>query len=271
MSKTLKLFLAVLALSSLALAQHQKQPSVPSAPISPDATTTCKASFLSGSGLNQTAFCITVNGNIPQFSVAGLEMIQNGQVGEGYGICDTTSNVGYFDYAYTDSGNWLSPTFTQNGNTVTITRKTSDGIWQLKQVITAIGATATGPGSVKVSMALKNLSGVDRNVILLRFADVDADGINSTNDFDFTSQTAWGTNPEGFFSGRGLSITNATFNSAITEGSFTLAGFDGPDPCNPGANGAPQPFHGDGAIVQLRLFNAVHGTTTTVVSTYKPI
>jgi hypothetical protein len=271
MSKGFKLFLAVLALSSCALAQRHNAQPLASESDGPEASTTCKITFSSGSGQTATQFCVTQNGNITQFSVNGLEMIDVGLVGEGYGLCDTSNNTRYYDYASHDSGNWLSSVFNQKGVNVVVTRKSSDGIWQLKQTITNQPATSFSPGSAKITMALTNLSGVDRSVALLRWADVDADGDAANNDFDFTSQTAYGTDPEGFFAGRGLSITNSNFPPGVTTGSFTLAKPDAPDPCNAGADGAPQPFHGDGSIVQYRLFNAAHGTTTTVVSTYKPI
>jgi hypothetical protein len=271
MSNTLKLFIAMWVLSTLALAQHQSQPAAVAGSGGPDATAECDATFKSGTGQNQTTFCVTVNGNIAEFSVNGLEMIAVGQVGEGYGICDGVSDIGYFDYAYEDSGNWRSPSVSQKGDVITVTRETSDGVWQLKQTITNEPATGTGPGSAKVSMALKNLTGVSRFVSVLRFADVDADNDSSNNDFDFTSQTAYGLAPGGLFLGRGLGITNNTFSSSIGQTAFTQPTFNGPDPCNPAGNVASQPFHGDGSVVMFWQYNAIHGETTTLVSTYKPI
>ncbi len=260
--------LLVLALSSLALAQHQTQQEAltenPSA-IS-DATSSCDVTFLSGSGETATKLCVTANGNIAQFSVQGQEMIAVGVIGEGYGICDETSNVAYYDYAYEDSGNWDPATFSQSGNVITVTRLTKDGIWQLKQTITNVAATATSPGSVKVSMALKNLSGVSRFAYILRYADVDAASDNKGNDFDYTLETAYGLEPS---FNRGLGLTNGTFtfdHQALAEQVF-----DGPAPCNLLANLAPQPFHGDGAIVQFWDFTVAKNTSKTVVSTYKPI
>jgi hypothetical protein len=269
MSNMLKLFIAMWVLSTLALAQHQSQPAAVAG--GPDATAECHATFSSGTGQNQTTFCVTVNGNIAEFSVNGLEMIEVGQVGEGYGICDGVSSVRYFDYAYEDSGNWRSPSFSQKGNVVTVTRETSDGVWQLRQTITNVPATGTGPGSAKISMALKNLTGENRLVSLLRFADVDADNDSDNNDFDFTSQTAYGLAPGGLFSGRGLGITNNTFSSSISQTAFTQSTFGGPDPCSPAADVAPQPFHGDGSVVMSWEYLAIEGQTTTLVSNYKPI
>lgn len=269
MVKKFMMLAAVLTLSSLVMAQHKTQAQLLAAHTDAiDATTTCDVTYSSGTGTNATKFCVTVNGNITQFSVAGEEMIAVGAIQEGYGFCDLNSGIGYYDYAFNDSGNWGSPAFTHSGNVVTVTRLTNDGIWQLKQTITNLPANATGPGSAKVSMALKNLSGVTRGVYLVRYADVDANSDIFDNDFDYTSQTAYGLEP-GF--SRGLSTTNNTFNSAIYQVAFTQDVSYGPDPCSPGSNVAPEPFNGDGSIAQYWSFSVAHNATKTLVSTYKPI
>jgi hypothetical protein len=261
----------VLAFSSVSVAQQRKtqQDAMIEAGSHSEATATCDVTFSSGTGTNATKFCVTVNGNIAQFSVAGGEMIDVGGVGEGYGICDLTDSSEYYDYAYLDSGNFAGPTFTHSGNVVTVTRETNDSRWQLKQTITNVPATAVGPGSVKVSMALKNLTSQSRAAYLLRYADVDADGDETGNDFDFTAQTAFGLEPN---LNRGLSSTNNTFNEDFGQDTFAQKANAGPHPCNPFVYYAPQPFHGDGAIVQFWSLPAGgHNSTHTVVSTYKPI
>jgi len=258
------LFVFFVALSSFALAQQttQEQPQAEREPfvVNPPC-------FSSGSGHNATQFCLTFNGNITQFSRGGQEMIKVGVVQEGYGFCDSfpSTPVAYFDYAARDSGNWSDITIIESENPFTVTRTTSDGIWQLQQVITNIPASASGPASAKVSMSLTNLSGVARSVVLLRYADVDADS-KVINDFDYTNDTAFGlaAGPEG-----GLSLTNNTFT--FKNLAFAQNTFDGPDPCNPRAKIAAQPFVGDGSIVQLWSFSVPQGSTKTVVSTYEPI
>src|ERR1035438_2380533 len=270
MFKKSMLFAVVLTLSSLALAQHkgQQQQARPEGALVGDSTTTCSATFTSGTGLTATKFCVTVNGNIPQFSVGGEEMIQVGAYQEGYGFCDTTSGISYYDYAEYDSGNWGAPTFTHSGNVVTVTRLTSDGIWSLKQTITNLPANATGPGSAKVSMALKNLSGVSRTAYLYRYTDVDADGDIGGNDFDFTAETAYGLEPG---LNLGLASTNNTFNYTIGQIAYAQNTSSGPDPCSPLGFVAPQPFTGDGSIVQFWYFTLGHNALKTVTSTYKGI
>jgi hypothetical protein len=260
------LLVLVLILSSLALAQSQPQPQVVEPP-SPDSTTACDVIFSSGTSTNATQFCVTVNGNIAQFSVAGGEMIAVSSILEGYGVCDLTANVSYYDWAYFASGTWGSPTFVHNGNVVTVTRTTTDSLWQLKQTITNVPATTSGPGSAKVSMALKNLSGTSRNAYIMRYADVDADSDQSGNDFDFTGQTVFGLEP----SNRGLSSSNNTFNNSFGQDTFAQNVAAPPDPCAPFTNFASHPFHGDGSIVQFWSMAVPHNATKTVVSTYRPI
>jgi hypothetical protein len=265
--KNFMLLTVVLVLSALALAQQV--PQKVQIGDANTATTTCDVTFSSGTSTNATKFCVTANGNIAQFSVAGGEMIAVGGVGEGYGICDQTSGVAYFDYADGASTNWMAPSsFTHSGNVVTILRETSDGLWQLKQTITNVPANASGPGSAKIAMVLKNLSSTTRTAFIMRYADVDADGDATGNDFDFTAQTAFGLEPH---SNRGLSSTNNTFNLNLGQDTFTQDLQSGPTPCDPFALRAPQPFHGDGSIVQFWSLTANKNASVSVVSTYKPI
>jgi hypothetical protein len=268
MSNTFKLFIAIWVLSTLALAQHQSQPAAAAKSGNPDFTTACDVKYDNFNAQNGGSLCVTENGNITDLSLNGLEMIG---IGEGYGICDTSTGTSYFDYATQDSGNWNPATLSVKGNVVTVKRETSDGAWKLIQTITNILPTASGPGSAKVSMALKNLTGTDRVVDIMRYADLNV-GSSTDFNFDFTQNTAFGLNPQGLFSGHGFSITNNTFNSAITQTAFDEDIKFGPEPCNAGEFGAPQPFTGaPGSIVMFWFYNAAHGATQTLVSTYKPI
>jgi hypothetical protein len=77
-------------------------------------------------------------------------------------------SIAYDDYASTDNGNWGPTTVTSpNATTQVLVRTTADGIWQLKQTVGQIKAGAASAGSVKITMALKNLSTIGRNVTLL--------------------------------------------------------------------------------------------------------
>lgn len=258
----------VLALSPLVLAQQslQTEHGVASA-----ATAACYATFSSGKGANATQYCVTINGNISQFSVAGSQLINaNSNGGEGYGFCVPEASEYGYDYAYRDSGNWSSPTFSQSGNVIKITRSTKDNHWVLKQTITNVPASGTGPGSVKVQMALTNYAGDNYFAQILRYANVNAGGA-STNDFDYTAETAYGLETN---NGRGMSITNNTFSvpsTGFAQFPFTLNVPSGPDPCSPYTNEASQPFVGSGSILQLWAFTSYSGRTVTVTMTYKPI
>ena len=260
------LFATILALTSLSLAQGKtKQLVQPAGTFHSDATLTCDVSYTSGTSTTNFQFCVTVNGNISQFSIATRQMIG---IAEGYGVCDVTANVSYLDYGQSDSGNWGTPTFTHSGNVATIVRTTKDGLWKLTQIITNQPASASGFGDAKVSMKLQNLSGTTRQAQIIRYADVDADG-DFTNHFDATATSAFGVDSD---FGHGLMITNNTIN--ITFGYLTfpldIAGL--PDPCNPDQFIPPTlPFVGDGSIVSLWNFTLKHNASATVVGTYKGI
>jgi hypothetical protein len=251
MSNLFKLLLSLLVLSTCAFAQA-----------------TCSVTYTSGTGANATQFCVTNAGTIGQFSVAGEEFINNPVPLEGYGLCDASTGTGYTEYTQNSNG-WLTPTFSQNGNVVTLTRETTDGIWQLKETLTNLPASATKPASVKMAMALKNLSGVDRSIAFIRYAG-SVNIYNTQDDYNFTSQTAYmlvASND----TNRGFSITNETFNPAIASTAFTLDTFETPDPCNAGAKGAPQPFVGIGSLIEYWQYNAPHGQTMTMTANYSPI
>lgn len=255
---------AVLTVSSFALAQQDSRQGPQAATVSPNATTTCAATFTSGTGHNTTQYCVTKNGNITQFSRNGDEYLQVGDVSEGYGICD--GNTRYFDYAFNDSGNLGPATFTSTATKAVSIRTTSDGIWQITNTVTKVAANGSGPGSAKVSMKFTNLTNVERDLAVVRMADVDflsGGGPDVNNDFDFTPDTAFGL-ASGFRSG--LSVTNNTFVEATA---FTQNFSVGPDPCNLGA--APQPFVGDGSIAMFYALRVRKGGAATVNLTYKPI
>jgi hypothetical protein len=260
------LLLIVLGFSSLGFAQAKAKQQVPlEGAIQGDATTKCDVKYSSGISTTTTQFCVTVNGNIPQFSVATEQMMG---IAEGYGVCDTTSNTSYYDYAQSDSGNWKSPTFTHNGNVITIKRTTSDGLWELTQTVTNEPASSAGFGSAKVSMKLQNLSGTTRSAQLIRYADVDANS-DFTNHFDATSTSAIGLDAD---FNHGLMITNNTFNNNYGYLTYVLDIAGLPDPCNPFAYlPSTLPYIGDGSIVSFWDFTIAHKGTASVVSTYKGI
>jgi hypothetical protein len=257
----------LLTISCVAVAQQKsRQQSGAPAPASTD----CAATFTSGKGDNATQFCVTENGNITQFSKGGNEYISVGDFLEGYGMCDdTTTPVGYYDYAEVDSGNWSAASFSKTASKAVSTRQTSDGIWQITNTITKVAANSSGPGAAKVAMEVRNQTATERTILLLRYADVDfSDGGTDDfiNDFDYTLDTAFGLEP-GFASGLGLTTNTFTFeHSAFAQNTSAI-----PDPCDSFANVAPQPFVGDGSIGHAYLMGVPANGSRTVVLTYKPI
>jgi hypothetical protein len=258
-------FAAPLALSTLVLAQ---QPAQDKATQEAPASTACTTSYSSGPLATFTRYCLSFNGNIVQFdSPSGFEFINNGDILEGYGICDVTPNVAYYDYAQVDSGNWGTTvvTFT-NPTTQVFTRTTTDGIWELKQTISQIKATASGPGSVKITMALKNLSTITRNVTLLRVANVDAGASPLNDEFVSSFNSAFGQDPGASW---GLGLTTNTFTFA--HNGMVLNVPTGPDPCHYVTHIVNASFVGNGSIGHVYAISVPKGATKTVVMTYKPI
>jgi len=228
----------------------------------PDATSeadTCAFTFTSpGPNNSSMKFCVTVNGNIIDFQKPiGIEQINQGVIGEGYGICDTSTGVAYYDYSdWGISSNWSGPvTLLSSPTAVKIERTTSDGLWTLTQTIAKIAGTAP---YAKVTMALKNNSGSTKLAYLIRYADSDPYNANVTGDFtenlDSTFNSAWAyisLHTTSANSPYGLMIE--IIGAPNVAGSF-WDGFDqniapGPNPCAPTANWTGTLTGVDGSIL----------------------
>jgi hypothetical protein len=265
----LTLLTALLAFAAPAFAQQRAlnagDPSLP-------ASASCAFSYFSGPLTTFTRYCLSANGNIVQLdSPSGNEMINKGDLLEGYGLCDFTPNVSYYDYASVDSANWGATTVTTpNATTKVFVRTTADGLFQLTQTITQIKASASTVGSIKITMAVKNLSGIAKNnLTLLRVVNVDAGSTPTNNEFVSSANSSFGQEP-----GRwGLGLTTNTFifaNNGIVisnpTGTHTI-----PDPCHYVTNVNPFSFVGDGLIGHVYNISIPAGATKTVTMTYKPI
>jgi len=263
--------LNLLGMCSFALAQNQTQlQAAQEAAHSPMATSACALSFTSGANDSFLKYCVTANGNIAQFEAPlGKEHIAVGTVGEGYGFCDLNPQVRYFDYSdFGDSGNWGSPTIvSQNAKSVKISRTTTDGIWTLTQTITQVGGISP---SAKITMTVKNNSGVTRSLFFMRYADVDAGG-NIQNNLDGTQKSAFGWNSDVSSNPVGLLLQNAgVFPADSSPGGFTQNVPNGPDPCNFAAHFASGPqIATDGSIVLLYALNFSKGASKTVTVSYQ--
>jgi hypothetical protein len=261
----LTVFVATLALSIWAAAQ---QPSELSLAPSSGPTTTCSFSYSSGPLNTFTRYCLSANGNIVQFdSPSGFEFINNGNLMEGYGICDINDNVGYYDYASADTGNWGTTTVTiKNDTTRVFVRSTADSFWQLTQTIAQIKASASTVGGVKITMALKNLTNISRNVTLLRIANVNAGPVATNDEFVSSFNSAFGEEPGASW---GLGLTTNTFSFAHNGLVETVP--TGPDPCHYVTHISNAAFVGDGSLGHVYAITVPKGATKTVVMTYKPI
>jgi hypothetical protein len=243
------------------------------------ATGTCSYFFTVPGNLNSfLSFCVTVNGNIASLqSPNGFDQIAQGSVGEGYGVCDNSTGVSYFDWALFDSGTWGAPVLVSNtAIAVKISRTTTDGLWTLTQTI---GKQAGLQPYAKITMALKNNSGITKDAYLVRYGDVDpaAAPFTDTNfaeSFDSSQYSAWG---------------YAALNNSLGENSLGLMleevgrpnvpyGFVGiaqntsgpPDPCNPFGNYGGYQASVDGSVELLWLLQLGAFRTGTVTAKYEP-
>jgi hypothetical protein len=251
-------FSLILGLTSVALAQDRVQPNLATKrvkAVSPQGTQSCQVTYSSGTFNTGTQFCITVNGNIPIFTVRGFELF-------------APAGKHYYDYAASDSCGWNASILKQSGNTVTVTRTTADGNRQLTQTIVNAPATAGAVGSAKVTMKLQNLSGVGRFASLLRFADEDVPGGN--NSYNATQYSASGQ----FKFGAGLMITVNKFPSGFGQEAFVQNTQSGPDPCSPLASAdSSLPYKGLSSIIALwqtgNTKKIAPGAVATVTSIYR--
>jgi hypothetical protein len=154
-------------------------------------TTTPKASFASGSGVNFLGVKVSDHGNLLSFeSPANQEAVFGGR--EGYAICSSNgSTVHAHDTGDVEAG-FGTPTFSQPNGAgtfpLTVTRNTTDGKFQLTQVWAKPDPVEK---DVTVTMTLKNISSASINGVLLsRSGDFDV-GTASTDRGALTNDSAW--------------------------------------------------------------------------------
>jgi hypothetical protein len=229
-------------------------------------TAKCSFTFTSGFELASLRYCVTANGNIIHFEAPkGTPLIATDDLGEGYGVCDTTSGTEYTDYGgFGDSGNWGPATVvSHDAKSVKITRTTADSSWTLTQTITRV----TGAPSAKIAMALTNNTSVPRQAFLLRYADADADS-RALNNLDGTNNSAFAWNsissdPTGLFGLVLQEIGTVRPNSTFGYAQNT---FHPPAPCNAFANSTGGLLTStDGSLVMI--FKPVVGSRGTVTET----
>jgi len=272
MSKLSVLLGMCLALSTISWCQSEDaQASTYPTYSSGGASTVCAYQFNSGSGRTLTRYCLSENGNLVQFSNPGdfqffSRNAASGTESEGYGLCDFQAPEPYYDYA-SDSRGWGPTLVSRPGAKIMqFVRTTQDGLWELTQKLTQVDASPTSPGSLKVEMTLRNLSGEERNVVLVRHANVNANRTGTDDRFYATRNFAYGAEPGLSF---GLGLTTNTFD-------FNAAGLvrtvpNGPNPCAVTENAAFDQFVGDGSIAMVYSMAIPAGKSQTVQMTYKPL
>src|SRR5215216_779625 len=153
-------------------------------------STTVKASFASGSGANFLGVKVSNHGNLTSFeSPQGKENLFSGA--EGYAVCSNFNNTVHgHDTGAVEAG-FGTPTFVQpTAGTfpLTVTRNTTDGKFQLKQVWNNPDAIEK---DVTVTMTLKNLSSATiESVVMSRTGDFDV-GASSNDLAAATEDSVW--------------------------------------------------------------------------------
>jgi hypothetical protein len=239
----------------------------------PDATNVCSYPFSTGSDYTYMEFCVTVNGNFSSFQGPyGHEMLSpdGSYAYEGYGICDVTNgNTEYYDYEYTDSGNWNAPTtVTHNATEVKIERTTSDGAWTLTQTISKV--TGTTPYA-KIVMALKNSSAETKTIYLLRYANaVPPTGLTYAQNYDGSDFSAWGYVPN--YIGMLLENIGSPTPTSVTDFDqfgYSISGISGPAPCDYLASHEGTLTDAVGSVAYLYVLELNKNQTVTVTNAYR--
>jgi hypothetical protein len=263
--KRLVLALTVIALSTLSFADDSKAKNANrDAPLP---SINCQFTFTAGSQSTFLRYCVTDTGNILGIeSPQGHLMVPDDR--EGYGVCDFNSGVQYFDFgAFGESGNWGPVTvLSHSAKSVKMARTTSDGIWTLTQTFSQV--TGNAP-MAKVTMTLKNNTGISRSAFLVRYADTDID-LDTTNNLDATieSASAWNSvsTPNENATARGLMLQNVGV-ARLSHQALAQNTPSAPNSCNP-CGGAPTSplLQTDGSLVVVYgAFVGAGGTATATV------
>ncbi len=187
-------------------------------------STTVKASFASGTGANRLVVKVSNHGNLLDFESPAT---QEAVASEGYAVCsnrDPLPTVHGHDTGSVEEG-FGTPTFVQptaGAFPLTVTRNTTDGKFQLKQVWNKPDAAEK---DVTVTMTLKNISSATiQDLELSRSGDIDASGtVNDRGARTFDSAWLWDDPGSDAAPHGGLKLTGLTFSQFPGETIETLA------------------------------------------------
>jgi hypothetical protein len=179
-------------------------------------STTVKASFASGSGFSFLGVKVSDHGNLLSFeSPVGRQAVFGGR--EGYAVCSGGGLTVHGHDTGDVVGGFSDPTFSQPNGAgtfpLTVTRRTTDGKFQLTQVWNKPDPVEK---DVTVTMTLKNISGapINSNVLLSRSGDFDI-GASSADLGAETIDSGWLWDDEGGpdIEPVGLKLTALTFGT----------------------------------------------------------
>jgi len=218
--------LALVLVGGVALSK-QRQEEVSTSPQSPTTSkksgesdisvqsTVVKASFVGGSGANFLGVRVSDHGNLRSFeSPAGQEQVFDGN--EGYAVCSAGGVTVHGHDTGSVEGGFGAPTFVQptaGAFPLTVTRNTTDGKFQLKQVWNRPDAVEK---DVTVTMTLTNRSSATiTGVLLSRSGDFDI-GNSSTDRGANTGDSVWQWDDVSTGDPGGLMLSALTFGTSHT-------------------------------------------------------
>ena len=232
------------------------------------ATSLCQYDFFYAS--NDFDYCVTVNGNIPQFYTPnGIQLLVDAY-GEGYGICNESPAQNYTDYGSSDTGNWGNSTLvSKTATSVKITRTTRDGNWTLTQTISQ---ASTKVASITVIMALTNNQPENKVAYLVRYADAHPNFTNGVQLATVNSALSWTDVGPGGAYDWGVLLQNVGKPQFGFWQGYAQDVESGPNACAFAFNAPYDTNHGSIGSIEIAYVGSVpaHGTRS-VTLTYRGI
>ncbi len=218
---------------------------------------------------------VSRSGNVVRYEgPTGYEHLGIGSFSEGYVLCYGAKNA--FDTGASQTG-FGTPTASCSGSKCTITRNTSDGLLQLKQVITK---NASSDRSFGVAMTVKNLTGGNiTGVILRRQADLDVDTggalgtagfVNWFGSTERDSVTAWNPPNQSPREEHGVVLSRRALSPASIVALAKVTSNILDSSCNPTNIAAGGPVRGDyGATIQFNIGTLNGGKSASAAVQYQ--